>query len=64
MIALGCLMTATLFIGILFVASHILTCIAGLLMGGALVRNFVRNLFIGSMDCRLLARRLGSDLLD
>ena len=64
MIALGCLSSAILFVGLFKFASVITAFLLKLLCGGWLARYLLKYFFINSMSCRVLARSMGSNVLD
>jgi hypothetical protein len=64
MIALGCLMTAVMFLGLFGIAALLTSTLVGHICNGWLVRFLLKYFFINSMNCRMVARSLGSDVLD
>lgn len=64
MIALGCLMTAVMFLGVFGVVALLATSLVGHICNGWCVRFLLKYFFINSMNCRMVARSMGSDVLD
>ncbi len=64
MIALGCLLTAVMFVGLFGIVTVVCSSLMGQLCNGGFVRFLLKYFFINSMSCRMFARSLGSDVLD